>query len=679
MDAHFSLPFKDPVLVFATMMGIMLIVPLLFERLQIPTIIGLILSGVILGPNGLGLLARDNTMVLLGTIGLLYIMFIAGLEIDLNEFSKSRNRSLVFGALTFAIPQLVGTAVALFILNFSWPSAILLASLFASHTLLAYPVVSRMGLAKNNAVTVTVGGTIITDTVALLVLAVVASSTQGELTTTFWLRLGISLGIYSFLMFWGIPRIGRWFFRLSNGGGVPEFIFVLAVVFVAAFLAELAGVEAIIGAFVAGLTLNRLIPEHSSLMNRLEFVGNALFIPFFLISVGMLVDLRVLFNGLDAWVVAIAMVVTVSVTKYLAAFFTQKLFGYSLDERHLIFGLSVPQAAATLAAVLIGFQIGLFDDAVLNGSILMILVTCFVGSLFAERSARRILIEQEESVLEQAEWPQRIVVPIANPATIGKLMSLAVMIRESGSVEPIRALSVVTESESSERLLAQNEKRLAPVVKEATAVDVPVRLVNRLDMSPARGIIRAITELRATHLIIGWNGKVTTRERIFGSVLDRVVGNSKQQIIICKLEHPLNTLQRALLLLPPNVEHEPGFTPLVHTVKQLAQQISVKIWVVCARQSEVAIKRMVEQIKPTVEITCQSYEDFANLDQIWQETTTDDLVMLVSARRNTISWQPSLEQLPREIANRLPQHSFIILYPPLDVAVEISSYRLMPI
>ncbi len=679
MGNHFSLPFTDPVLVFATMMGIMLIVPLLFERLQIPTIIGLILSGVILGPNGLGLLARDNTMVLLGTIGLLYIMFIAGLEIDLNEFSKSRDRSLIFGALTFTIPQVVGTLIALHVLNFSWPSAILLASLFASHTLLAYPVVSRMGLAKNNAVIVAVGGTIITDTVALLVLAVVASSVQGELTPAFWLQLGISLTIYTFLMLWGIPKIGRWFFRLSNGGGVPEFIFVLAVVFVAAFFAELAGVEHIIGAFIAGLTLNRLIPEHSPLMNRLEFVGNALFIPFFLISVGMLVDLRILLNGLDAWIVAIAMVVTVSLTKYLAAFLTQKLFGYSVDERHLIFGLSVPQAAATLAAVLIGYQIGLFGYEVLNGAIMMILVTCFVGSLFAERAARRILIEQEESVLEQPEWPQRIVVPIANPATIGKLMSLAVMIRESGSAEPIRALSVVTESESSERLLAQNEKRLAPVLKEATAVNVPVRLVNRLDMSPARGIIRAITELRATHLIIGWNGKVTTRERIFGSVLDRVVGNSKQQIIICKLEHPLNTLQRGLLLLPPNIEHEPGFTPLIHTVKRLAQQISVKLWVVCAKQSEMAIKRMVEQIKPSVETTYQGYEDFAALDRFWQEAMTDDLIMLVSARRNTISWQASLEQLPREIANRLPQHSFIILYPPLDTAVEISSYRLMPI
>lgn len=679
MNQHLSIPFTDPVLIFATIMGVMLVVPLLFERLQIPTIIGLILSGVILGPNGLGILARDNTMILLGTIGLLYIMFIAGLEIDLNEFSKSRDRSLVFGALTFSIPQGIGTLVGVYLLNFSWPAAILLASLFASHTLLAYPIISRMGLAKNNAVIVSVGGTIITDTVALLVLAVIAGSTEGELNLGFWLTLGISLAIYTFLMFWGIPKVGRWFFRLSNGGGVPEFLFVLAVVFVAAFFAELAGVEHIIGAFIAGLTLNRLIPEHSPLMGRLEFVGNALFIPFFLISVGMLVDLRILFNGIDAWIVAIAMVVTVTVTKYLAAFFTQKIFGYSRDERYLIFGLSVPQAAATLAAVLIGYQIGLFGDDVLNGAIMMILVTCFVGSLYAEKAARNIIMAQEENVLDLGELPQRIVVPIANPATIGKLISVATMIRESNSQEPIRALSVVTESTKSEQQLAQNEKKLAPAVKEASAANIPVRIVNRLDMSPARGIIRAVTELRATHMVIGWNGKVTTKDRIFGSVLDRVVGNSKQHVLVCKLDHPLNTAQRIVLILPPNSEHEPGFPQLMHTVKQLAQQIGVKMLVICAEKGEPAIRRMIEQIKPNVKSGYQVYQELAKVENLWSGVTEDDLVILMNARRNTISWQPELDGLTREIAQKLPEQSFIIMYPAVDVAVELSSYHLLPI
>ncbi|MBE2202577.1 MAG: cation:proton antiporter, partial [Anaerolinea sp.] len=662
MDYHISFPFTDPVLIFATIMVIMLVVPLLFERLQIPTIIGLILSGVFLGPHGLGVLERNDTMILLGTIGLLYIMFVAGLEIDLNEFSKSRDRSFVFGALTFILPQGIGTLVAIYLLDFSWPAAILLASMFASHTLLTYPTVSRMGLAKRNAVTITVGGTIITDTAALLVLAVIAGATVGDLTMTFWLILGISLTIYTFLMFWGIPKIGRWFFRVSNGGGVPEFLFVLAVVFIAAFFAELAGVEHIIGAFIAGLTLNRLIPEHSALMNRLEFVGNALFIPFFLISVGMLVDLRVLFNGLEAWLVSITMVATVSVTKYLAALFTQKLFGYSRDERNLIFGLSVPQAAATLAAVLIGYEIGLFGDDVLNGTIMMILVTCFVGSYFTEKAVRNIVLAQGENVLEKADTPQRIVVPIANPATIGALINVATLIRDAHSQEPVRALSVLSESPNVEAQLVQNEKKLALATKEAAAAAVPVRIVNRLDMSPAQGIIRAMTELRATHLVIGWNGKITTQDRIFGSILDRVIGSSKQLVLVCKLEHPLHTMQRILLVLPPNAEHEPGFLTLAHTVKHLAQQMGVKIWVISATKGASALSRLVEETTPTVDVKYETYQDLAEVSNYRDNITADDLVVLMSARRGMISWQPLLDGLPRELAQSLPQQSFIITY-----------------
>lgn len=670
-------PFTNPVLIIATLLGIMLVVPILFDRLRIPAIIGLILTGIIVGPNSLGLLERDDTIVLLGTIGLLYIMFIAGLEIDLNEFNKSRNRSLIFGALTFMLPQGIGTLIGVYLLNYSWPTSILLASLFASHTLLAYPVVSRMGLAKNNAVIVAVGGTIITDTAALLVLAVIAGSAQGELNTLFWVVLGGSLAVYTFLMMWGIPKLGRWFFRSSNGG-VSEFLFVLTVVFVAAFFAEVAGVEHIIGAFLAGLTLNRLIPEHSPLMNRLEFVGNALFIPFFLISVGMLVDPRALFNGWEAWIVALAMVLTVSITKYLAALGTQRLFGYSADERNLIFGLSVPQAAATLAAVLVGFQIGLFNDDVLNGSIIMILVTCFIGSYAAERSARNILIAQEEELPEQAESAQRILVPMANPASFDRLLDVALMVREAESEQSVRALFVFTDTGKSERQILQNEKAMAPALKEAQAANVPVEIINRLDVSPGRGIIRAATEIRATDLVIGWNGKISRQERIFGSVLDRIVESSRQQIMVCKLEHPLSTFRQIGLLLPPNVEHEAGFSSLMHTVKRMAQQIGVTIWVLSDQKGAQTVRRMIEQIPPTVEMRFQTYSELGEVSNFWKNIIEDDLIVLMGARRNTVSWQPNLDKLPGEMAQRLPERSFMIIYPSVDAAIEPSTHNLMP-
>jgi Kef-type K+ transport system membrane component KefB/nucleotide-binding universal stress UspA family protein len=674
---HFVLPFTDPVLVFATVMLIVLVVPLIFKRLQIPPIIGLILTGVIVGPNLLGILQRGSTMVLLGTVGLLYIMFLAGLEIDLNEFGKSRDRSIVFGVLTFSIPQGLGTLMGVYLLGFTWPTSILLASMFASHTLLAYPTISRLGLAKNNAVTITVGGTIITDTAALLVLAVIAGSAQGELTAAFWIILSVSLFIYTMAVILGVPRISRWFFRYMSDGGVSEYIYVMAVVFIVAFMAEVAGVEAIVGAFLAGLTLNRLIPEHSTLMNRIEFIGNALFIPFFLISVGMLVDYRVLLTGIDAWVVAIAMVVTVTITKYAAALITQKLYGYTKEERGLIFGLSVPQAAATLAAVLIGFELGILNEAILNGTIVMILITCLIGSFVAERSARTMVLEAAtEPKADEEEAPQRIMVPIANPATIDGLMDMAMMIRDSSYHQPVRAISVVSEDANLPDQVALNEKKLAPALERAAAADVPVRIVNRIDVSPARGILRAATEVRITHLIIGWNGRVTARERVFGSVLDQLLEQSHQLLLVCKLDHPLNTMERIILILPPNADHEPTFSSLIHTIKLLSQQIgtSMQVWY---HDKNGDVERLVENIKPTVSAKYQTYENFLKLTDQSEKITDGDLLVVVSSRRDTISWQPALDRVPAQVGSRFQDHSFIIAYPALEVPRSMNVGRLL--
>ncbi|MDQ3556339.1 MAG: cation:proton antiporter, partial [Gemmatimonadota bacterium] len=455
-----SLPVTAPTQIVAIAMVIFLLAPLLMQRLRVPGLIGLILAGAIVGPNALNLLARDQTIVLLGTVGLLYLMFLAGVEIDLHGFRRYRNRSLVFGALTFFIPQLVGTAVGR-LLGYGWPAAILLASMFASHTLLAYPIAIRFGISKNGAVTTAVGGTIITDTAALLVLAVIAASTRGTLDALFWVRLVVLLAVYLAAVLWGLPRLGRWFFRRGRTGGIAEYVFILAALFTGAFLAEVAGVEAIVGAFLVGLALNPLIPEHGPLTNRIHFVGEAVFIPFFLLSVGMLVDVRVLFGGVDAWRVMIAMTVTVTLTKWLAARVTQRIYRFSPEEGWMIFGLSVPQAAATLAATLVGYEVGLFDDAVLNGSILMILVTCIVGPYVVEKFGRRMALREERRPLDPEAAPQRILVPMANPATANALLDLALVIREPGSTEPLFPLTVVPdEEERSAENVALAEKML---------------------------------------------------------------------------------------------------------------------------------------------------------------------------------------------------------------------------
>ena len=322
-------------------------------------------------------------------------MFIAGLELDLNEFKSHRNKSLLFGLFTFSIPLAIGFPVCFYLLGYDFNTSFLTASMFATHTLVAYPIVSKLGVSKNQAVAITVGGTILTDTAVLIILAVVIGNSQGNLNQEFWIRLGVSLAVFSAIMFLIIPRIAKWFFRELESEKHSHYIFVLSVVFFAAFLAEVAGIEPIIGAFVAGLALNKLIPHSSALMNRIDFIGNALFIPFFLISVGMLVDMRVILSGPMALIVAATLSAVALFGKWFAALFTQLVFKYSKAQRQLIFGLSSAHAAATLAIILVGYNAGILDKNILNGTIILILITCIISSFATEKAAKKIIIETE--------------------------------------------------------------------------------------------------------------------------------------------------------------------------------------------------------------------------------------------------------------------------------------------
>ncbi|MDO9614798.1 MAG: cation:proton antiporter, partial [Bacteroidota bacterium] len=385
-----TLPLTNPVLKFLVILVIILFAPILLNKIRIPQILGLIIAGAIIGPNGINLLLRDSGIILSGTAGLLYIMFLAGLEIDLAEFKKNSSKSLIFGMFTFLIPMTMGTLAGLYVLNFPMLTSVLLASMFASHTLIAYPILSKLGVTKNRAVNIAVGGTLITDTLALLVLAVIVGMTTGEVNSQFWTKLTISIILFGLTVMILFPIIGHWFLKRYDDN-VSQYIFVLAMVFLGAVLAEVAGIEAIIGAFLSGLALNRLIPATSPLMNRIEFVGNAIFIPFFLIGIGMLVDYRAFFLDFETIKVAAVMTVVATSAKFMAAWLTQKSLKFTVDERRLIFGLSNAQAAATLAAVLVGYNvilgqsangepIRLLSESVLNGTIVMILITCTIAT-----------------------------------------------------------------------------------------------------------------------------------------------------------------------------------------------------------------------------------------------------------------------------------------------------------
>jgi Kef-type K+ transport system membrane component KefB len=460
---EFQLPLSNPVLVFSLILFIILLSPILLKKINIPGIIGLIIAGVIIGPHGFGVLEQNSAIDLFSTIGLLYIMFIAGLELDMNEFKANKNKSILFGIFTSIIPLGIGFPVCYYLLGYDFNASFLTASMFATHTLVAYPIVSKLGVSKNQSVAITVGGTILTDTAVLIILAVIIGKSQGSLNQEFWIRLGVSLTIFSLIMFLIIPRIAKWFIKSLESEKHSHYIFVLSVVFFAAFLAEVAGVEPIIGAFVAGLALNKLIPHSSALMNRIEFIGNSLFIPFFLISVGMLVDMSVILNGPMAIIIALTLSIVALTGKWLAAKFTQLVFRYSKSQGQLIFGLSSSHAAATLAVILVGYNANILDGNILNGTIILILITCIVASFVTEKAAKQILVESEDEA-SNIELPtglenEHILLSIANLSGMEKLLEFAIFIKEKKSKNPISILSVVSNNDEAEVTLSKPEIR----------------------------------------------------------------------------------------------------------------------------------------------------------------------------------------------------------------------------
>jgi Kef-type K+ transport system membrane component KefB len=660
---NLSLPFEEPVLIFTLVLLIILFVPILLSKVRVPGIVGLILTGVILGPNGLNILARDASIVLFGTVGLLYIMFQAGLEIDMIDFKKYKVRSLAFGALTFFIPISVGTAVFLYLHGYDIKPAILLASMFAPHTLLAYPIISRLGLSKNEAVTLTIGGTLVTDTAVLFVLAIIINSTQGETGMLFWAVMITKMILFVIMVLWLFPKISKWMFKQLESEKGAQYIFVLTVVFAAAFLSEVAGMEAIIGAFLAGLALNPLIPHTSALMNRVEFVGNNIFIPFFLISTGMLVDLTVLFTDTNAMLIAGTIVVLAPITKYAAAYLTQKMFKFSILQRNLIFGLSSAHAAATLAVVLAGFEIGLIGESALNGAVVLILVSSMVSSFTTEKVGRKLAIIESRRKPDISEKPDRILVPISNPKTIENLIDLSIMLKNPEHSGPIYPLAVVIDNEHAEEEIYKQNKMLQEAIMHASATDNDVHLVSKIDVNISSGILRAIKELMITEVILGWNAKITTKDRIFGTVLDNLLENTDEMILVCKIIQPLNTTNRIVVIVPTNAELERGFVRWIRSIKLLSQQLGASIVFRGRKRTLNKLKRVVKDTKPTVEAEYLPYSSMNEFANMKAELSKDDMVVVISARKRTVSYNSNLDYVPRVLSRNYKENSFIVVYP----------------
>ncbi|KVV13858.1 cation:proton antiporter [Flavobacterium sp. TAB 87] len=661
---EFKLPLDNPVLIFSLILFIILLSPILLKRLNIPGIIGLIISGVVIGPYGLNILEKNSAVDLFSTIGLLYIMFIAGLELDMNEFKSNRNKSLLFGLFTFIVPLGLGFPVCFYFLEYDFNASLLTASMFATHTLVAYPIVSKLGVSKNQAVAVTVGGTILTDTAVLIILAVIMSNSQGNLNQAFWIKLTVSLAIFSAIMFLIIPRIAKWFFRKLESEKHSHYIFVLAVVFFAAFLAEVAGVEPIIGAFVAGLALNKLIPHSSALMNRIEFIGNSLFIPFFLISVGMLVDISVILSGPVALIVAATLTVVALFGKWFAALFTQQIFKYSTAQRQLIFGLSSAHAAATLAVILVGYKAGILDENILNGTIILILVTCIVASFVTEKAAKKILIESEHDNTDLiVSHNEHVLLPIANVDSIEKLLEFSIFIKDKKSPNPISILSVVSNNDEAEINILKARNKLEEFVKQASASETNVNIITTIDHNPTSGISRISREIMADIIILGWPRKIGFIDKLIGDKVEGVLSNTDKTTFVCDLEKPLVTHKRIIIAVPPLAEHENGFEHWLTKIAILAQELSISIQLFCNESTERAIAKVLKSAKLSASIVFNPFSDWDDFLILARNVREDDLFVLISAHRGATSHLSVLENLPNKLEKHFPFNNKIVVYP----------------
>jgi len=658
-----SLPFNEPVIVFTIIIFIILIAPIVFKKFRIPGIVGLIISGMVIGSHGMNLVASDESIKLLSTAGLLYLMFLAGLELNSRDLVRNRNKSLVFGALTFFIPLVAGFFVAHFLLSYSFLASLLIASMFSTHTLISYPIASRLGITRSDVVTITIGGTIITDTAVLVLLAFISAATQGSFTFLFWVRIILSISIFSFLILWGVPKISTWFFKHMEGESGSQYIYVLVILFISGLLARAAGIEPIIGAFLAGLAMNKLIPHTSALMNRISFIGNNFFIPIFLISVGLMVDFSVFANGFGAMIFGLTLVVVALVSKFGAAWVMQLLYKYTNTERQVMFGLSVSHAAAIIAVVIVGYDLKLIGLDVLNGAIMIILVSCFIGSFITERYGRRLAIAETKKIPIEKGTPERILVPVSNPATIEALIDFAILIQQNKSTQPIYMLSVVPDDAFAQEQILHNNKMFESAISHAAAADTPITLVSRVDLNVANGISRAVKELMISKIVLGWNGKITTSNFFFGSIIENLTGSTEKMIMVVKASNPLNTLKRIIVSIPENAEREAGFTSWLAMINFLSIRTSSMIIFTGSDKTLSEIRNSTVSEAIQMQIEYRVMDSTHPLIELADKFTTLDLLVVISARRRTLSYMHYFDHMPRDLARYYEKQNFIIIYP----------------
>lgn len=674
-------PITDPTLTFFVVLLIILLAPIIMGKLRIPHIIGMVLAGVVVGKYGLNILVRDNSFELFGRVGLYYIMFLAALEMDMESIRKNRNRLLIFALLTFTVPLLLTYFMGIHLLNYGITASLLLGCIMASNTLVAYPIVSRYGLQRKPSVTLSVGSSIISLIFSLIMLAAIVASNKGEGSIGFWLFFVSKFVIYCAAAIFLLPRLTRWFLRRYSDA-VMQFIFVLASLFLCAALSAAIGLEGIFGAFLSGLILNRYIPSVSPLKNRLEFIGNAVFIPYFLIGVGMLINVRLLFSGGGILWAVICITLFGTLGKAIAAYAACFGFRMPISSGHMMFGMTSAHAAGAIAMVMVGMNLLGEDGAplvsaqMLNAVIVMILFTCIISSVITEQSAQRIILRDKELPVEahRKANDQRILVPVKYPEYAEQLMNMAILMLNRKQTRGLVALNVVYDGEHMHRNMEQGNRLLEQMTQYCAGSDIQIQTQTRIAANIANGIKHAFKEFQATEILIGMHTHKEVSTKFWGEFHQSLFNGLNQQITMARLAQPLNTIRRIQVAVPSRAEFEPGFYRWLERLSRIAGNLECRIQFHGRTETLSLVNEYIKNRHPQVRADYSNMDHWNELPKLANDVADDHLFVIVTARKGTVSYKNALEYLPDEVQRYFNGKNLVIIFPDQYGDQEVMTY-----
>ena len=662
-------PITDPTLIFFVVLLMILLSPIIMGRLRIPHIIGMVLAGVLVGKYGLNILGRDASFELFGRVGLFYIMFLAGLEMDMEGLKKNRNRVVVFGMLTFLIPFAITYFMGVSLLGYLPLASLLLAAIMASNTLIAYPIVGRYGLTRHTSSTLSVGSSMMALFMALIVMASIVNSFHGNGGIFFWLLFILKFVAYCVGLIMVIPRVTRWFLRRYSDA-VMQFIFILAIVFLSAALSDAVGLEGIFGAFMSGLILNRFVPKVSPLMNRIEFTGNALFIPYFLIGVGMLINVRLLFAGSKILWVVFCIVFFGTLGKAVAAYLAARIFRLSWLAGHMMFGLTSAHAAGAIAMVMVGRRLQvapgeyLFGDEVLNGIVIMILFTCIISTVITERAAQRLRLQEKEGhdMMKNLD-DEKILIPVKYPEYSDNLVTMATLMRNPRLKRELVALNVVYDDVNMRHNQAEGQRLLDHLCHLASASDVPMVTQVRIAANIANGIKHAFKEFQASEILMGLHFHKEISRSFWGEFTRSLYNGLSRQIIVTRILQPLNTIRRIQVAIPSRAEFEPGFYRWLERLARMAGNLECRITFHGRKETLQLVNEFIRNRFPSVRAEYEEMEHWKELPTLGSKVREDHLFVIVTARKGTISYKTAMERLPEELNKCVKGKTIMIIFP----------------